>query len=59
MKKSDDDVFVPSDTDGDAAEEEAEETGPDVLLGNAFDAFQDGDRAGFIRSMKAAIGTAE
>ena len=39
----------------DSAVEKAEPDASDSLLGNAFDAFQDGDRAGFIRSMRAAI----
>lgn len=58
MKDDDEDVFVPK-GDEDASEEETEEGGVDTLLGNAFDAFQDGDREGFIRSMRAAITSGE
>lgn len=36
-------------------ESEDESTGADDLLGNAFDALTDGDREGFVRSMRAAI----
>jgi hypothetical protein len=40
-----------------APDGEAEETSGklDTLLGNAFDAYEDGDRDGFIRSMRAAF----
>lgn len=44
-------------------DEEAPESGAETeagdelatVLGNAFDAFKDDDRAGFIRSMRAAV----
>lgn len=54
-------VFVPEEEDEDleASEDEVEEkkpaSGADKLLGNAFDAFQEGDREGFVRSMRAAM----
>lgn len=59
MKKGDADVFVPEGAEDEASEDEAEVGGTDTLLGNAFDAFQDGDREGFIKSLKAAIGSGE
>lgn len=49
-------VFVPS-QDKDEDEEKPKKTSSaehDELLGNAFDAFSDGDREGFVRSMRAA-----
>lgn len=59
-------VFVPTKGGAeDGAEEEAEEEGAeskgtiDSLLGNAFDAHTEGDREGFIRSMRAAIKTSK
>jgi hypothetical protein len=54
MKGAGDLVFTPEgDEDETAPKDDAEESGSDSLLGNAFDAFQDGDREGFIRSMRA------
>ncbi len=51
--------FVPADVDeegdGPDSEDGADAGGVDDLLGNAFDAFQDGDREGFVRSMRAAM----
>ncbi len=51
-------VMVPADAvpddEAETSSKVPEESG-DVLLGNAFDAFQDGDREGFIRSMKAFL----
>lgn len=58
MKGSGDLVFKPSGTDDEKAppkDAEEEKSGSDSLLGNAFDAFQDGDREGFISSMRAFV----
>lgn len=60
-KKAASELFVPGDEDeetDEASEDDAEEKPAgkaDTLLGNAFDAFQDGDREGFVRSMRAAM----
>lgn len=53
-------IGKPKGDDEDEGEEDAPESsggGGDekTLLGDAFDALKDGDRKGFIRSMKAAI----
>lgn len=40
--------------DGDEAEESEGGDDADTLFGDAFDALQDGDRKGFVKSMKAA-----
>ncbi len=59
MKGASSAVFEPTGPDDGEADEEAEEEvdagGVDTLLGNAFDAFQDSDREGFVRSMRAAM----
>lgn len=52
------DVFVPAgaETEEEGEAEESEEAGGgDSLLGDAFDAVQDGDREGFVRLMRAAF----
>lgn len=53
-------IGKPKGDDEDEGEEDAPESsegggGSKELLGDAFDALKDGDRKGFIRSMKAAI----
>jgi hypothetical protein len=59
MAAADKEVFVPDEGADDEADETGEGTGVDTLLGNAFDAFQDGDREGFIRSLRAALNSKE
>ncbi len=50
-------TFVPAEApdEEEAAEDEAEEGDTSALLGDAFDALQDGDREGFVRLMGAAF----
>lgn len=57
MAAVDEDVFVPPGAGDDGTDDEASEGDGDVdtLLGNAFDALQDGDRDGFIKSLRAAL----
>lgn len=51
--------YVPEEETDEEAPESGAEKGDDALLGNAFDAFQDGDREGFIRSMRAVLNSKE
>lgn len=52
------DVYAMGDDVDAAPEVDTEESsGGDDLLGNAFDALEDGDKPGFIRSMKAFLGS--
>jgi hypothetical protein len=58
MKAAGAQLFAPpADEEAGEEPEESEDTagGVDDLLGNAFDALSDGDREGFVRSMRAAI----